>query len=273
MHFHFEMPKLYEIIQVIEKIAPPGLASEWDNSGLQIGDSGADVKRVLVALDPLTEVVEEAARLGCGLVLAHHPLFFRPLKRLDLSAGQGAVVGAAVRAGVAVYSAHTSLDRVPDGVSGALADALGLKKTAVLEQADGWPKGYGFGKVGVPAKKTTARGIAEHAKIALGVASVRITGDPDRPVKKVAVCGGSGSELIGAALASGADCFVTGDVKYHDALGAQGTGLVVVDIGHFGSELPVVERMAGLLDKAFKSARLKVDVMVSGVQSEPWTSV
>lgn len=267
------MPKLYEIIQVIEKIAPPGLASDWDNSGLQIGDPQADVKRVLVALDPLPEVIAEAALLGCGLVLAHHPLFFRPLKKLDLSVGQGAVVGAAVRAGVAVYSAHTSLDRVPDGVSGALADALGLKKTSVLEQADGWPKGYGFGKVGAPAKVTTARLLAEHAKDKLGLSSVRITGDPDSVVKKVAVCGGSGSELIGAVLAAGADVFVTGDVKYHDALSALGSGLAVVDIGHFGSELPVVARMAGMLGKALKAAGINAEVVASSVQSEPWQNV
>lgn len=267
------MPKLREIVEVIEKLAPPGLASDWDNSGLQVGDPDVDVSRVLVALDPLPEVIAEAMRGKCGLVLAHHPLFFRPLKKLDLSYGQGAVVKAAVRAGVAIYSAHTSLDRIPDGVSGTLADRLGIRKTTVLEQADGWPKGYGYGKVGELARKTTAAAFAIAAKDALGVASVRIIGDPDRSVKKVAVCGGSGSDLTGAALASGADCFVTGDVKYHEALSALDAGLAVLDVGHFGSELPVVERMAGLLDKAFNSARLKVDIMVSGAQSEPWVSV
>jgi dinuclear metal center YbgI/SA1388 family protein len=267
------MPKLSDIIEVIEKLAPPALASDWDNTGLQVGYPGAEVKSVLVALDPLAEVVEEAGQLGCGLVVAHHPLFFRAVKRLDLSGGQGAVVGAAIRAGVAVYSAHTSLDRIPDGVSAALAAKLGLKKTSVLEQAGGWPMGHGFGVAGELPKKTSALELAKALKKALGLGHARLIGEPGRAVKRVALCGGSGSELIGAAMACGADAYVTGDVKYHDALGAIELGMAVIDIGHFGSELPVVEHLAGLLRKAFKKAGLRLDVKTSGVQSEPWTLV
>jgi len=267
------MPKLSEIISVIEKLAPPALASDWDNTGLQVGDPAADVKAVLVALDPLVEVVEEASGLGCGLVVAHHPLFFRTVKRLDLASGQGAVAGAAIRAGVAVYSAHTSLDRVPDGVSAALAAKAGLKKTSVLEQAGGWPMGHGFGTVGELPKKTTALDLAKSLKKTLGLGHARLIGEPGRAVKRVALCPGSGSELIGAAMACGADAFVTGDVKYHDALGARELGMTVIDIGHFGSELPVVEHLAGIMRKAFKKAGLKIDVKTSGVQSEPWNVV
>lgn len=267
------MTELRKIVEIIEKIAPPGLASDWDNSGLQVGDPNSEVSGVLVALDPLPEVVAEAARLGCNLALAHHPLFFRPVKRLDASSGAGAVAHAAVRAGIAIYSAHTSFDRVPDGVSAALAELLGIKKTAVLEQADGWPKGYGYGRVGSLARKTTAGAFAKAAKVALGLPHAKLVGDPNTTVSRVALCGGSGSDLMGLAKASGAELFVTGDLKYHEALGALDAGLCVLDVGHFGSEHPAVARMAGLLRSGLKKDGIKLAVYESGVQTEPWDVV
>lgn len=267
------MPKLADIIRVIETIAPPGLAADWDNSGLQLGDPGMDVKSALVALDPLPEVIREAREQDCGLVLSHHPLFFRPVKRLDTRFGLGETVAEAVRAGIAIYSAHTSFDRAPRGVSDALAGKIGLRKLSVLEQADGWPRGHGFGRLGELARAVSAGDLAAGLKKALGVPSVRLIGNPARKVRKVALCGGSGSELAGIASGAGADCFVTGDIKYHEALDARVTGMAVIDIGHFGSELPGVVRMEELLRKALAKSGMKVAVRRSLVQAEPWTTL
>lgn len=267
------MAKLSELIKIIEKIAPPGLAADWDNSGLQVGNPDSDVSSVLVALDPLPEVMREAAALGCGLVLAHHPLFFRPVKSLDTGYGQGNAVAVAVRANVAIYSAHTSFDRAVDGVSDALAKKIGLMKLSVLEQAEGWPKGRGYGKLGVLPKAMSAGRYAKSLKKALGLSSVRLIGEPGKKVGKVAVCGGSGSDMAIAAACAGADCYVTGDIKYHEALDALDTGMAVIDVGHFGSELPSVARMAELLKKALKRNKLKVEVRQSLVQAEPWSTL
>jgi len=267
------MPKLADIIDVIEEIAPPWFAAEWDNSGLQLGDPGAEVKSVLVALDPLPQVVAEAAKLGCGLVLAHHPLFFRPVRRLDTSFGQGEAVAGAVRAGIAVYSAHTSFDRAPFGVSDALARKIGIKRPSVLEQAEGWPKGFGFGKRGELSRSMTADEFSAHLKKSLDVSSVRLMGDPDRKVRKIAVCGGSGSDMAVAAACAGADCFVTGDIKYHEALDALDTGMAIIDVGHFGSELPGVTRLAELMKKEFAKRKMKADIRLSRVQAEPWMTL
>jgi len=274
VHLYFvHMPTILEAIREIEKIAPPALAADWDNSGLQVGEMSAKVGKVLVALDPLPDVMDEADRMGAGLVVTHHPLFFRDVKSLDLANGLGATVGKAVRYSITIYSAHTSFDRVPKGISGALADAIGLQKHSVLEQAEGWPKGYGFGRIGRLAKKTTVGEFSRMLKNTFGLKGVRLVGDPKRAVKTIALCGGSGSDLIPAAVRAGADVFVTGDLKYHDALGALESGMPVIDIGHFASEMPGVPRMAELLDAAFRKKGWKVEMGVSRAQGEPWTYV
>ena len=120
------MPKVREIIKAVEMLAPPSLAEEWDNCGLQVGDPGAEVGRILVALTPLPEVFEEAEASGADFLLFHHPLIFRPLKSLDTATYPGDLLARAIRNGRAVYAAHTSYDAAPGGVSVALAEALEL---------------------------------------------------------------------------------------------------------------------------------------------------
>jgi len=265
------MPSVSDIISVIEELAPASLAEGWDNTGLQVGDPGARVDRVLVALDPLAAVMDEARSIGAGMVITHHPLFFRELKRLDLSHGIGAVVNAAVRDGIAIYSAHTSLDRALPGISDALASAIGLLDPVPLEKAVGWPDGYGLGRVGRLEGSPAAADVARRLKGSLGLAGVNIIGDAGAVVSVAAVCGGSGAGYIGLAREAGADIYVTGDVKYHEALDAAKGGMVVLDIGHYGSELPGVELLAGLLGKSFMKKGWKVGVDTSRAQAEPWT--
>ena len=265
------MPTLKEAVSVIEELAPPGLAAEWDNSGLQVGEPASVVKRVLVALDPTAAVMAEAKALSCELLVTHHPLFFRAAKSLDLSRGQGAVVHEAVKNGIAVYSAHTSLDRIPGGVSEALAGPLGLKVPCVIRQAEGWPAGYGFGRVGYLPQEMKLSALADRLKSMLGVERVRVVGDPDMAVKRLALCGGSGSDLMEEAFYAGADAFVTGDLKYHEALHAGELGLAVLDVGHFQSERPVVAHLAGLLAEAFAGRGWDVEVRTSQGEREPWS--
>ncbi len=265
------MPTLKEIIGVIEVIAPPALSEPWDNSGLQVGDPGTGVKAVLVALDPLPEVMAEAGRLGAGLVVTHHPLFFGEVRRMELDRGAGAVVKAAVEGKIAVYSAHTSLDRAGMGVSDALASAVGLRATRPLAAVPGGPAGQGYGRVCRLPRPLKAKELARVIKARLGVETLRLVGDPDAETGVAALCGGSGASFMEDALAAGAGIYITGDLKYHDALKALELGLPVIDVGHFASERPAVPMMAGLLSGAFKKKRWKVAVKESHVQGEPWT--
>jgi len=267
------MSILRDVVSVIEDVAPPELAAEWDNSGLQLGNPNSRITKVLVALDPLPAVIREAASLGCGLLVCHHPLFFRNVRRLDLSFGTGAAVDVAVRGGVAVYSAHTSLDRVSGGVNDALAKLVGIKVSGPIEPMPGRPGTAGFGRVGKLARPRRICDIAATLKSATGAGAFRLTGDGDRVVKTVAVCGGSGAELIHAAFKAGAELFVTGDVKYHDALRADELGLAALDMGHYWSERVVLAPLADTLASAFKKKKWKISVAVSRAQSEPWNIV
>lgn len=131
------MPKVREIMEAVERLAPPMLAEEWDNCGLQVGDPEAEVGRVLVALTPLPEVFDEAEESGADLLLFHHPLIFRPLKSVDTASYPGDLLARAIRGGKSVYAAHTSYDAAPSGVSVALADALGLAGPLEIVSARG----------------------------------------------------------------------------------------------------------------------------------------
>ncbi|HEY3347101.1 MAG TPA: Nif3-like dinuclear metal center hexameric protein [Nitrospirota bacterium] len=266
------MTKLRDIIEVIEQVAPPGLAEGWDNSGFQLGDMDAACSKVLVALDPLPEVFEEAQRIGAGLVVTHHPLFFGELKSLDFANGRGAVVRAAAKAGIALYAAHTSYDSANPGVSDALGAAVGAKGMRPLTPSAQNP-GAGLGRMGELPEKTTVVQLARLVKERLGAGSVRIIGEPGRVVGTAAFCGGSGSSGIDAAKASGADVYITGDIKYHDALKAIEMGLAVLDAGHYATENIAVRALAKALKDGLDARGLSVEVFVGSAQREPWTTV
>jgi dinuclear metal center YbgI/SA1388 family protein len=267
------MPRLSDIISAIEQLAPPALAEDWDNSGLQIGEPGSEIGKLLVALDPLPEVIDEAVRTGASLVVSHHPLFFGAVRSLDTSSGIGAAVKSAIRGGVAVYSAHTSLDSVSPGVSDALAAVLKLKDTRPVVQAAGQKTGSGLGRIGALPRPMKVSEVAAAFKETLGLTRVRLTGAPERSVRRVAVCGGSGSELIGDAVGLGAEVFVTGDVKYHAALMAAALGIAVLDVGHYESEKYALPAFAARLKQAIRMKGWKVAVELSTAQGAPWTTL
>jgi len=267
------MPGLNDILLCIEELAPPALAEGWDNSGLQVGGEDREISGVLVALDPLPRVVEEAVQKGCGLIVTHHPLFFRPIRRLDLELSQGAAAAMAIRERVSIYSAHTPLDKVPYGVSEALARPLGLTRAVPIVQSDGWPRGFGLGKVGELPEAMTAKELALKLKKAFGIEGARLTGDPERRVEKVALCGGSGSDLIAEAKSAGADIYITGDIKYHEALDESDGGMCILDLGHYASELPVVKHFAALLSGSLEQKGWDTKVVTSDPLGEPWAVV
>ena len=238
--------KVKDIVAAIEEFAPAGIQEEWDNSGLQTGSPEDEVHGVLVGFDCTEALVEEAVRRGCDMVLTHHPLLFRPLSHIDPRDGVGAAIYAAVRSGVAVYSAHTSADKVPAGVSGATARKLGLENVRILDQEE---PGVGLGVGGDLPAPLSAREAVELVKKALGVPAVRTSALIEGPVSRIALCGGSGSSLIGAALRSGAQMYVCGDISYHHFFVPE--GFMVVDAGHFETEIEITEVLLSVIRKKF----------------------
>ena len=249
-----------DVIRLLEGMAPPSLAEAWDNCGLQVGSLDRPVKHVWVALDPSPEVVDAACRDGADLLITHHPLIFRPLKRIDLDAPDGRTIARAIRADLSIYAAHTSLDSAKDGLNDLLARRLGVMVAAPLEAASGGDVGasVGLGRIGHLAEPMSLAALAHHAGSRLGMEQVPIVGDPETVVQAVALCSGSGGSLVGAFLDSPARVFITGEIRYHDARDILAAGRAAIDIGHFASERIMIDDIVARLGRVLNADRVRL---------------
>ena len=227
------MTTVREVIEAVESLAPPDLAEPWDNVGLQVGELAAPVEKALLSLDVDEAVIEEARAGGFQLIIAHHPLFFEELKAVTDETPAGRSALSAINAGIAVYSAHTNLDKAAGGLNDALADLFDLREITVLDSA-AQDVSDGLGRLGQMEEPVDFGEFLDICRRRISK-EIRVVGEVET-VSRVAVCGGSGAVLIGDARDGGADVFVTGDVKYHDAQRARECGLTVVDAGHDGTE-------------------------------------
>lgn len=247
--------QIRDIIQVLEAVAPPELQESYDNAGLIVGHPDTPLQGVLFCLDSTEAVVEEAVRKGCNLVVAHHPIVFRGLKRLNGANYVERTVIKAIREGVALYAIHTNLDNVHRrGVNSRIAERLGLQDTRVLAPRPDSPE-TGAGLLGLLPEAMQETAFLQLVRERLHTGCVRYTALRGRPVHKVAVCGGSGSFLLPAARRAGADAFVTADFKYHEFFDAEGD-LVIADIGHFESEQFTIELLYEIIREKFPNFAL-----------------
>ncbi len=267
------MVPVRRIIDWIDSRAPFRFAQSWDNSGLQVGEPEALADRVMVALDPGSEVVEEARELGCQCLVTHHPLLFRPIQAVRTDAWPGKVIARALRAGISIVAAHTNLDAALHGTNTQLQELLGLDVTGPIETEAGTAgdeRYLGMGLVGTLPRPFAAGELARRLGRDLGGIDVVLVGDPDRQVSRAAICTGSGGSLIGKVLESGAEVFVTGDIRYHDARLALEFGLAVIDVGHFASERLVLEPLASFLRSRARAESVALEVFVSRSEKEPF---
>ena len=225
---------LREIINSIESVAPRSAQEAWDNSGMQVGDTGRDIQSVLLTTDVTPDVVVEAIELGCQLIISHHPLLFHGLKQVCGQTYQARIVEMAIKHDIAIYSAHTNLDSVVGGINTTLAERLGIREAKILvpSDADG-SKGLGvIGQLDNPVRYIDFIG---YIREALACTYVRYT-QPGKPmIQTVALCGGSGAEFIETAIEQGADVYLTADCKYHEFQEADGR-IGLIDIDHWISE-------------------------------------
>lgn len=244
-----------DIIKIMEEIAPPAMAEDWDNVGLMLGRRCKAVKKLLLALDITDEVVQQAIAQKADMIITHHPLIFRGLKRVTDNEWQQELLLTLAEKGIAVYSAHTNLDCVSSGVNDVLAKKLHLDNVDVLDSDNG------LGRIGI-VPVCSLQEFAAMVKKVLRADYVAV-GDAGKQVHKVAVCGGAGSDLISLALLCGADTLVTGDIKYHEAQQAVFSGLNVIDAGHQPTELPVMDDLADRLSQRFAQRNMNVVVNVA----------
>lgn len=229
------MIKVKEIADVIEDFAPKNLQESYDNAGLQVGNPEAGISAVLLCLDITEEVLKEAKERECNLIVSHHPLIFRGLKNLTGSDITQKLVIEALKNDIAVYSAHTNLDSVWNGVSHEIAHKLNITGLEVLDPQPANPHA-GLGVVG-NIKPVPKLEFLRKIKDTFNVSALKYSAQsPGVVIRRVAVCGGAGASLISAAIKAEADILVTGDVKYHDFT-TYGSEIIIADIGHYESEL------------------------------------
>lgn len=364
------------VIQYVERLAPKALAMEGDKIGLHVGTLQKQVKKVMVALDVLESVVDEAIAHGVDLIVAHHAVIYRPLKHLRTDLAAGKVYEKLIKHDIAVYTAHTNLDVAAGGMNDWLAEAIGLTKVDVLDviHTDSWKKlvvyvplthrdavfqaiseagggwvgnyshcsfqvegtgtfmpregtqphigtqgtlekveevrlelvvptsrktavvkamlaahpyeevaydiipleqagtGYGIGRIGVLPQPMTLRELAEEVKKRFSLHGLRVVGDLEATVKKVAVVGGDGSSFVSKAIFKGADVFLTGDIGYHTAHDAQADGLSIIDAGH-NIEKIMKEKLAAYLREQLKENGYQTEVVASYVHTDPFQFV
>ncbi|AOH55735.1 Nif3-like dinuclear metal center hexameric protein [Peribacillus muralis] len=362
-----------QIIELFEQFSPKQYAMEGDPIGLHVGQLNKTVTKVMIALDVLEEVVDEAIEQGVELIIAHHPLIYRPLKRIDTMAAGGRIIEKLIKHDIAVYAAHTNLDVAKGGVNDLLAEALQLQDTQVLVptyetrlkklvvyvpaaaeqkvrdalgkagagaignysdcsfssegtgrflpgegsqpvigskgkleavaeirietvfpeniekkvlaammkahpyeevaydiyQLENQGESLGLGKIGILAEEMTLEQFAEHVKMTLDVDKVRVVGDLQSPIKKVAVLGGDGNKYFATAKFKGADVYVTGDMYYHTAHDAMMLGLNIVDPGH-NVEKVMKKGVARILGEMCRERNFDVEFISSQLNTDPF---
>ena len=245
--------KVKDIIKVIEDFAPLSIQEGWDNSGLCVGSPEDEVTSVLFALDCTPALVDEAIECGADMIITHHPLIFSGLKKITPDDMVGAAVIKAIRAGISIYAAHTNADKVIAGVSGAMAAKLGLENVSILDE-DG--EGTGLGVVGDLPQPISADEALALVKEKFGLKVVKSSVPVQTMITRVAMCGGSGGSLIGAARKSGAQLYISGDISYHNFFTPD--GFMIMDIGHYESEIEIVDILFSLIKKNFPTFAVRI---------------
>ena len=366
-----------DIVKAMETIAPSNLAEDWDNVGLQVGQKNWPVKKVWVSLDPVLDVVTNACQNDADLLITHHPLIFKPLHSVDFGTPTGSIIRMAARHKMAIFTSHTNLDIVAEGLNDVLAEAIGLKKLEVLGKPiederiklviyvpedyekkildgilqtkagnigeysactfrnkgeatfrpgsmatpfigktgeitganeirietvvqkddlsgvieyvgshhhyetmayDVYPlltnkNRNGIGRIGELEEKTNLKSLALNIKQKLRLKYVKISGNHKLTVARAAVCTGSGSGMMKYFLSSGAQAYISGDLRYHDAKDAQAANLGIIDIGHFASEHLIVDVIAKRLEKILSEAGKNIKIETYRLEEDPFVIV
>ena len=236
-----------EIMQVIEAAYPRSAALDFDNVGLLAGRAGKEVNRVYLALDATDAVIDRAIEAGADMLITHHPLIFSPMKRVTDEDFIGRRVLKLIQSDIAYYAMHTNYDVL--GMATLSEKILGIKNSQVLDVTmceDGNEEG--IGRVGDLEKPMTLEECCVYVKHKLKLGSLKVFGDMNGTVSRLAVSPGSGKSAVAPAIAKGADVLVTGDIGHHDGLDAVEQGLAVIDAGHYGTEYIFIDDMKHFLE-------------------------
>lgn len=262
------VPTVQEFLEILHLITPEQLAEDWDNVGLLVGDPRQPVHRILLALDPTCSLAEEAARGRYDLILTHHPIIFRPLKALRTDTPTGRFLALASQNQISVIASHTNFDSVPDGVSGHLAQILGLQQLRpLLPSKNTCPENCGLGQIGIYSQPLSPEAFLARIDQAIQPPFLLEAGPRPAKVSTVAVCGGSCSDFAELAQQRGVDVFLTAEVKHSVARWAEEAGLWLLDGGHFATENQAMESLRDRLYREAEQRRWALTIEVAHQES------
>ena len=254
--------KIKEVAETLERFAPLPLQEGYDNAGLQIGLTDADASGVLLCLDVTEEVIEEAASLGCNMVIAHHPLLFRSIKCISDATQVERCVRMAILNNITIYAAHTNLDNAYEGVNFEIAKRIGLQNIAFLQEL---PNGSGgSGVIGKLPSPEAPEDFLKRIQQIFKVACIKHNALPKRNVQRIAICGGAGESLLPTAVKNQADVFITGEMSYHRYFGWENK-ILIAELGHYQSEQFTISLMAKIL----KATHPELNVKESCINTNP----
>lgn len=239
------MTNATDIIEYMNKCYPESLAECWDNVGLLIGSGDREVKKVLLTLDVDLDVAREAVETGVDMIISHHPVIFNPIKSITDQDNEGKMVSMLLKNDISVYSAHTNLDVANGGLNDYAAKLLGINIEGYLCNETT------LGRYGYLDKEYTLNDILKLCKKVFKNDILKFVGDKNKVIKKVAIVTGSGMSEIDKCYEKDIDLFITGDVKYSGAREGYQKGLSIIDAGHYGTEIIVVDLLYDMLNEQF----------------------
>ncbi len=253
-----------DIIKHLEEDFPVSLAYDWDNVGLQVGQMNQTVDKILITLDVTLEVINEAIMMGANMIVAHHPMLFRPIKQILTDQLSGQMIEHLIKHDIVLYIMHTNYDISNQGMNKMLAEKLELADTEIIEFIT---EEEGLGRLGSVAE-TTLQDVVSRVKTAFDIKYVRAIGELHQKVRKIAIVGGSGSSVIDQVIALGADLLITGDITYHHALDMKNAGLLGIDPGHH-IEVAFVDALHHILTSEFED----ILIVKSKINTNPYQTI
>ena len=263
--------KIEKLFSMLNEIAPESLQEDWDNSGIQIcNDSQREIKRIMTCLELSDAVVDEAVEKHADVVITHHPLLFSRINAIKSNDVAGNQIIKLIKNDIDVYSSHTSFDSASHGTNQDLAEQLHLTDISPIIPSKEYP-GCGMGRYGFYEEPVSFSDFIDDIAEVCPDAEIRVAGMIPEYIKKAALCTGAGSEFIDEAALNGADVFITGDLKYHDARHADDIGFCVVDAGHYGTEVLFARNMANLLVDIISREKINdIEIFVSETNIDPF---
>lgn len=257
-----------EFHKIIMKEAPGYMKESYDNIGLMVGDKNQEINNILVSLDCTKAVIVEAKDKGCNLIFNHHPILFIKPKKITSDTLQGEKLLALIKGEIAVYSAHTNLDSAPKGLNKIACELATGKEGEVLSKVS--DEEHGIGRIADLDSAVVFGEYIDSIKKTFDIDKVRVCGDLNKNIKRVAIINGSGEDFIMSAVEKGADCIITGDTTFHYISDYNEMGKCIIDGGHFEIEWKIFKEYCELLKKKLIMSGFKGEVIFSEACVNPY---